>query len=154
VSDQSPTLADIRADSRRHFRWLPFAVNIAFVAMLFLAMSALEKPELSGTARLLWVAIPASLLPGAYWAWAQQTKRQDELERAVEGRAAVVALRLTLFWLFALGLVHAAVGLPLTIPGPFGLPDDQLGWREIVLVPLFFWMFAWIRERRRVFPKR
>jgi hypothetical protein len=154
VSDQSPTAADIRADARRHFRWWTFLVNIAFVFALFHAIEVLGDGDLSERARFWWIAIPAGLLPLAYWSWARQTRRQDELERAVEGRAAVVAFRLTIFWLFAIALLHAAVGLPLTIPGPFGLPDDQLGWQEVAFVPLFFWIFAWIRERRRVFPKR
>jgi hypothetical protein len=153
VHTDRPTVADLRADAKRHFRWKHVVPSVVWMLALHSALSRLQDPALTGTARTLWIVIPALLFVPAYWAWSAGERLHDEMNRAINGRAAIVALRLTIFWLFALTLVDAAVGLPLTIPGPFGLPDDTLGWFEAAFVPLFLWMFAWIREHRRVFPK-
>ena len=148
------TAADLRADAKRHFRWKHAIPNLVWLIALYTALWRLDDPTLVGASRTLWLVIPLVLFIPAYWAWARAEGLKDEMNRAIDGRAAVVALRLTIFWLFALALLDAAVGLPLTIPGPFGLPEDTLGWFEAAFVPLFMWMFAGIRERRRVLPKQ
>ena len=147
------TAADLRADAKRNFRWKYVVPSVIWILVLSQAIERLTDPTTTGSARTAWIVIPALLFIPAYWAWAAGERLRDEMDRAISGRAAIVAFRLTIFWLFALALLDAAVGLPLRIPAPFGLPDDTLGWWEAAFVPLFFWMFAGIREHRRMIPK-
>ena len=67
------------------------------------------------------------------------------MQTAIEGRAAVVAFRLTIFWLFGLVLLDAAFGLPLEIPAPFGLPADTLGWKEAAIAPGWSVALPWTK---------
>jgi chromate transport protein ChrA len=153
VESEHMTADDFRADAKRHFRWKYVLPSGVWMIVLLQAIERLQDPTLVGTPRTLWIVVPALLFIPAYWAWAAAERLQDEMNRAINGRAAIVAFRFTLFWLFALALLDAAVGLPHMVPGPFGLPDETFGWFEAGFVPMFFWMFAWIRERRRVLPQ-
>ena len=154
MESEQLTADDFRADAKRHFRWKYFVPSLMWILVLGEAIRRLQDPALVGSARIWWLVVPALLFIPAYWAWAAAEGLQDEMNRAINGRAAVVAFRFTIFWLFGLALLDAAVGLPLEIPAPFGLPEDSLGWWEAGFVPLFFWGYAWVRERRRLLPRR
>jgi hypothetical protein len=154
MNDVQPSKQDILADAKRSFRWRHMLSNLLWMPALFIAIRHLNDPTVVGNSRLLWFLAPLPFFVLAYWSWASLERTRDELQQAMNGRAAVVAFRLTLFWLFALVLVDAAVGLPVRIPGPFGLPDDTFGWMEAAMVPLFFMVGAGVREQMRVFPRR
>lgn len=151
---EQPSKADILADAKRQFRWKHSIPLVLWTIVVITAISRLESPEMVGQARLIWFLAPLPVMAWAFWAWGSAERAQDEMARALNGRAAVVAVRCLLFLAFFLALVDAAFGLPLTIPGPFGLPDEQLGWFEAAFVSLFIVAGTSLREHMKVFPRK
>jgi len=154
VDLEQPTKEDILADAKRQFRWGHFVPGALWTVLVITAISRLQSPELLGQARLLWFLAPLPVMAWGFWAWGSAERSQDELAQALNGRAAKVAVRCMLFFAFFLALVDAAFGMPLTVPGPFGLPDEQFGWFEAAFVYLFIMAGTGIREHMKVFPKK
>jgi hypothetical protein len=154
VDLEKPSKADLLADAKRQFRWEHFVPSALWTALVITAISRLESPEIVGQARLIWFFVPIPAMVWAFWAWGSAERAQDEMARVLNGRAATVAVRCMLFFAFFLALVDAAFGMPITVPGPFGLPDEPFGWFEAAFVCLFIVVGTGVREQMKVFPKK
>ncbi|MEO5800843.1 MAG: hypothetical protein ABIZ70_12210 [Gemmatimonadales bacterium] len=144
------TLADIRADARRTRSWPLEIAHLLWAGVVWLAIWRLQSPDLVGMSRTLWTLLPFPFFVLGFWASEAREKRMDEFELAVERAAGSLAFRFTLFWLFALFLLNASIGLPATIPMPFGLHSSDVGWADAAFVPVPFYVFsqAWVRKYR------
>ncbi len=146
---ERPTLSDMKADAKRNFRWRYFLPNTLWIPAFYQAISRLHNPAVTGNARLFWGLMPIPFLALAIWSWHAINRASGELERAISQESTSLAFIWTVFWLFGLVLLDAAVGLPLRIPGPFGLPDESLGWPEAAFVPILLWVVAGIITTHR-----
>ncbi|MES2124383.1 MAG: hypothetical protein V4503_06810 [Gemmatimonadota bacterium] len=150
-----PTQADIRADARRTFRWSSILPGILWGLATYQAIAVLERPTTIGTARLLWALLPLPFMVWGFLSWGKTDNRQSEFEREVNQQAAAFAYRLTIFWLFGLAVLNAAVGLPMEVWTPISGVRDTIGWKDLVMLPpLFFSLIGYIVVRRKVFPRQ
>ncbi|MES2305934.1 MAG: hypothetical protein V4558_10510 [Gemmatimonadota bacterium] len=150
-----PTTEDIKADAKRAFRWSTLLPSTLWVLATFQAIARLKHPELVGTGRLFWALLPLPLMVWAFWAWEKAEKRNSEFERVVNLQATTYAYRLTVFWLFGVVLLNAAVGFPIEVWTPIPGLRDTIGWTELIMLPpLFFSFIGYMVVHRRVFPKK
>ncbi|MDX2260829.1 MAG: hypothetical protein SFU84_03930 [Gemmatimonadales bacterium] len=151
---ERPTTEDMRADLKRTFRWAHMFPIWLWMAAFFVAKHQLNSHTPLGSSRVLWFLLPLPFMIWAFWGWRASERVQDEFARAITGRAAVVAVRCIVFFIWFLALIDAAYGMPLRIPAPFGLPDEEFGWVEAAFVIMFIVVGTGIRETSKVFPKK
>jgi hypothetical protein len=154
VDIERPTAEDLRADAKRGFRWANIVPIWIWMAAFFIAKHQLENRNWVGAPHLMWFLFPLPFMLWAFWRWGAAERLQDEFARAVSGRAAVVAVRCIIFFMWLLALIDAAYGMPISIPAPFGLPDEKFGWLEAAFVIMFIVVGTGIRETSKVFPKK
>lgn len=146
--------ADAWADLRRMFRLRSWLAGWVVVLCFGVAWWQLRQPGLAPEARLIWLLIP---LPAVAWAVREQIvhhRQLDEFHRTVNARAAEITWPLTIGWLAFVALLATAFGFPVTIPGPFGLPPDELGWMEVLFVPLLLHMVTFVLVHKRLSGQR
>jgi len=146
--------ADAWADARRMFRWQSSLSGFVVVALFAIAMRQLGQADLDPSMRLPWLLLP---IPGLAWAVREQMvhwRRQDEFYRMVNARAAEIAWPLTLAWIGVVALLATAYGFPIPIPAPLGLPPDTFGWIEVIMVPIFMHMAAFLVVSKRYTGRR
>lgn len=146
--------ADALADLRRVFRWRSWLAGLVAVACFAIAFWQLGRPDVDSTARLMWVLLPLPALAWAVWEQFGHHRRLDEFHRTVNARAAEIAWPLTLAWLALVALLATAFGFPIAIPAPFGLPADELGWLEVLLIPLLLHMLVFVLVHKRLSGQR
>jgi hypothetical protein len=81
-------------------------------------------------------------------------RRVDEFYRAVNARAAEITWPLTLAWLAFVALLATTFGFPVAITAPFGLPPAELGWLEVLLIPLLLHMVVFVLVHKRLSGQR
>lgn len=146
--------ADAWADFRRAFRLRSWLAGWVVVVCLGVAFWQSGQPDLTPADRLVWLLLP---LPALAWGVREQVthhRRLDEFHRTVNARAAEIALPLTLAWLAFVALLATAFGFPVAIPGPFGLPPDEFGWLEVIMVPLLMHMVVFVLVHKRLSGQR
>ncbi len=136
--------ADAWADARRAFRWQSSLSGFLVVLCFAVAMRQLGHADLDPSMRWPWLLLPIPALAWAAWEQKAHWRRQDEFHRMVNARASEIAWPLTVAWIGFVALLATAYGFPIAIPAPFGLPPDELGWLEVLVVPLFIHMGAFI----------
>lgn len=150
-----PSTEDIKADAKRTFRWSAVLPAVLWVLACFHAISVLQRPDTAGTTRFFWALLPLPLMVWGFRAWGKAEERNSEYERALNQEAAAFAYRLTIFWLFAVALLNAAVGFPMEVWTPIPGVRDTIDWADLVLLPpLFFTFIGFMVVRRRVFRRK
>ena len=146
--------ADVWADARRAFRWQSTLAGFLVVLCFAVAMRQLGQVELDPSMRWPWLLLPVPALAWAAWEAIAAERRQDDFQRMVSARASEVAYPLTIVWIGFVALLATAYGFPVPIPAPFGLPPEAFGWVEVILVPLFIHMAAFIILSKRYTRRR
>lgn len=145
---ETPSKEDIAADFKRN-RGLRFSLAGALWMMVFyLSYNRLHDATVQGNARLFWALLPVPFFILGFWGWGVGERMGDELTRRISDEASAFAFRFTIFWLFGLALVDAAIGLPHRDPA-----GDLFGWKEAAIFPLFAWGFGFFRAHRKYFPQ-
>lgn len=141
--------ADAWADARRAFRWQSSLAGFVVVLCFAVAMRQLGRADLDPSMRWPWLLLPIPALAWAAWEQVSHWRRQDEFLRMVNARASEIAWPLTIVWIGFVALLATAFGFPVPIPAPFGLPPDEFGWLEVLLIPIFIHMAAFIIVHKR-----
>lgn len=134
--------ADAWADARRMFRWQSSLSGFVVVALFAIAMRQLGQADLDPSMRLPWLLLPIPGLAWAVWEATAHSRRRDEFERMVSARASEISWPLTIVWIGFVALLATAYGFPVPIPAPFGVPPDNFGWPEVLVVPLLIHLAA------------
>lgn len=134
--------ADVWADARRAFRRQGSLAGFGVVLCFAVAMRQLGQADLDPSMRWLWLLLPVPALAWAVWEATAQPRRRDEFERMVSARASEISWPLTIVWIGFVALLATAYGFPMPIPAPFGLPPDNFGWPEVLVVPLLIHLAA------------
>jgi hypothetical protein len=142
--------ADAWADARRMFRWPRFLLGFLPVIVFAVALRQLGQPDLEPTGRILWLLLPVPVLAWAVWEQVAQPRRLGEFERTVSARAAEISHPLTIAWLAFVALLATAFGFPIAIPAPFGLPPEEFGWTEVLLISLLLHMAVFVLVHKRL----
>lgn len=141
---------DTRADFRRMFSWKPFLATGIAIACYAVASRQLGHPDLEPTTRLIWLLVPLVAFAWVVREHVVHHRRLDEFQRTVNARTTEIAWPLTIVWLAMVALLATAFGFPVPIPGPFGLPPDELGGAEVMMVPLLLHMVVFVVMHKRL----
>ncbi len=133
---------DAWADARRAFRWQSSLSGFLVVLCFAVAMRQLGHADLDPAMRWSWLLLPIPALAWAAWEQVAHFRVQDEFQRMVSARASEIAWPLTMAWIGFVALLATAFGFPVPIPAPFGLPPDNFGWLEVLVVPLLIHLVA------------
>jgi hypothetical protein len=134
------TLADARADGRRHFRLSSWLASVAMVVAYGWSITTLD--DMSGGPRWLWFLLPLPFIALGLWTAFRDERRQDEVMRHARQVAGDLTAKFAIVLLFVLALAESAFGAPILIPAPFGLPPETIDTFFAAFLVLIFYVLA------------